>query len=115
MPKRPAALPSSRKTRHAGLGLHARRPVATFTQPDRPPSGDTGRAWPPAAPPHAARLQGGKTMAAPRTRPFIGVNADLVTPAKGTAPFTRLALGYVDAVTQSGGLPLVLPPLAKDV
>ena len=37
-------------------------------------------------------------MAAPRTRPFFGVNADLVTPAK-TAPVTRLAVGYAAAVT----------------
>ena len=34
-------------------------------------------------------------MAAPCTRPFIGINADLVTPAKG-APITRLAVGYAD-------------------
>jgi len=53
-------------------------------------------------------------MAAPRTRPFIGVNADLVTPAKA-APFTRLGLGYSDAVATAGGLPVVLPPYAKDV
>src|SRR4051812_45393951 len=53
-------------------------------------------------------------MAAPRTRPFIGVNADLVIPAKA-APVTRLAVGYADAVTAAGGLPVVLPPYAKDV
>jgi putative glutamine amidotransferase len=54
-------------------------------------------------------------MAAPRTRPFIGINADLVTPAKTSALFARLALGYVDAVAQSGGQPLVLPPLTKEL
>src|SRR5581483_12175238 len=43
-------------------------------------------------------------MAAPRTRPFIGINADLVTPAKAPA-LTRLPVGYVDAVTQAGGMP----------
>ena len=53
-------------------------------------------------------------MAAPRTRPFIGINADLVTPAKA-APMTRLPVGYADAITQSGGLPVILPPYAKDV
>jgi putative glutamine amidotransferase len=53
-------------------------------------------------------------MAAQRTRPFIGINADLVTPAKNP-PFTRLGIGYADAVTQSGGLPVILPPYAKDL
>jgi putative glutamine amidotransferase len=53
-------------------------------------------------------------MAAQRTRPFIGINADLVIPAK-TTPITRLGIGYADAVTQSGGLPVVLPPYAKDL
>jgi len=53
-------------------------------------------------------------MAAPRTRPFIGINADLVTPAKAPA-LTRLPVGYVDAVTQAGGMPLILPPFSKDV
>jgi putative glutamine amidotransferase len=53
-------------------------------------------------------------MAAPRTRPFIGINADLVNPAKA-APFSRLGVGYPDAVTVSGGLPVILPPYAKDL
>ena len=53
-------------------------------------------------------------MAAPRTRPFIGINADLVNPTKA-APITRLGVGYPDAVTASGGLPMILPPYAKDL
>ena len=54
-------------------------------------------------------------MAAPRTtRPFIGINADLVLPAK-TTPVARLGIGYADAVTLAGGMPLILPPYAKDV
>jgi putative glutamine amidotransferase len=54
-------------------------------------------------------------MAAPRTaRPFIGINADLVTPAK-TAPVARVGIGYADAVTLAGGMPVILPPYAKDV
>jgi putative glutamine amidotransferase len=53
-------------------------------------------------------------MAASRTRPFIGINADLVQPAK-TAPFTRLGVGYPDAVTVSGGLPVILPTYSKDL
>jgi len=53
-------------------------------------------------------------MAAPRTRPFIGINADLVIPAKAP-PITRLGVGYADAVTHAGGLPVILPPYAKDL
>lgn len=54
-------------------------------------------------------------MAAPRTtRPFIGINADFVTPAKA-APYLRLAAGYADAIVQAGGMPILLPPYAKDV
>src|SRR2546421_12630541 len=54
-------------------------------------------------------------MAAPRPHPFTGVNADFATATKTAAAFARLAIGYVDAVTQSGGLPVVLPPYAKDM
>jgi putative glutamine amidotransferase len=54
-------------------------------------------------------------MAAPRTRPFIGVNADFAAATKTAAAVTRLAIGYVDAVTQAGGLPVVLPPYCKDI
>jgi putative glutamine amidotransferase len=53
-------------------------------------------------------------MAAQRTRPFIGINADFITPAK-TPPITRLGIGYADAVTISGGLPVILPPYSKDL
>jgi putative glutamine amidotransferase len=54
-------------------------------------------------------------MAAPRTRPFVGVNADFAAATKTSAAFARLAIGYVDAVAQAGGLPVVLPPYAKDL
>ena len=54
-------------------------------------------------------------MAAPRPRPFVGVNADFATATKSAAAFARLAIGYADAVAVSGGLPVVLPPYAKDV
>jgi putative glutamine amidotransferase len=53
-------------------------------------------------------------MAAPRPRPFIGINSDFAAVTKTTAAFARLAVGYVDAVTASGGLPVVLPPYTKD-
>ena len=51
-------------------------------------------------------IQGRTTMATSRTRPFIGINADLTNPAKGGAA-ARLAIGYVDAVKNAAG---ELPP-----
>src|SRR4051812_23545767 len=53
-------------------------------------------------------------MATSRTRPFIGINADLTTPAK-CGPVARLPIGYVDAVIPSGGTPVTPPPLTKDL
>ena len=49
------------------------------------------------------------------TRPLIGVNADYTPAAKSITAHLRLPIGYVDAVVAAGGLPVVLPPLAKDV
>jgi len=48
-------------------------------------------------------------------RPFIGINADFVAGSKTTSAQVRLHAGYLDAVTANGGLPVVLPPLGKDV
>jgi putative glutamine amidotransferase len=50
-----------------------------------------------------------------QTRPLIGVNADFVPAGKRGAAYLRLAAGYLDAVAAAGGLPVVLPPLGKDV
>jgi putative glutamine amidotransferase len=45
-------------------------------------------------------------------KPLIGLNADYRS-AKGDSPaFSYLAAGYFDAVTASGGVPVVIPPLA---
>jgi putative glutamine amidotransferase len=52
---------------------------------------------------------------APQTRPFIGVNADFLNPTKNTTAQIRLNAGYVDTIVASGGLPIVLPPLGKEV
>jgi putative glutamine amidotransferase len=49
-----------------------------------------------------------------QTRPFIGINADLVPAGKNSAAYLRLHLGYADAIATAGGLPLVLPPLGKE-
>src|SRR5439155_25814244 len=65
--------------------------------------------------PHSP-IQGGTIMASPRApRPFIGINADYVGPTKTAPGFARLAVGYADAVFQSGGIPVVLPPYHKDL
>ena len=51
---------------------------------------------------------------AQQTRPFIGINADFLPTNKHHRAHLRLAIGYIDAVYAAGGLPIVLPPLAKD-
>lgn len=50
-----------------------------------------------------------------QTRPFIGINADYVPASKVHAPFIRLNAGYLDNVVGAGGLPLVVPPLGKEI
>jgi putative glutamine amidotransferase len=50
-----------------------------------------------------------------QTRPFIGVNADYVPASKANSPFIRLNVGYLDNVVGAGGLPVVVPPLGKDI
>jgi putative glutamine amidotransferase len=49
-----------------------------------------------------------------QTRPYIGVNADLVPAGKQHHAHLRLPLGYADTVLAAGGLPVVLPPFAKE-
>lgn len=49
-----------------------------------------------------------------QTRPFIGVNSDFVPAGKTTAAHLRLHVGYVDAVVAAGGLPVIIPPFAKE-
>ncbi len=48
-------------------------------------------------------------------RPFIGVNADYVPASKVNSPLVRLGAGYLDTVVAAGGLPVIVPPLGKDV
>jgi putative glutamine amidotransferase len=50
-----------------------------------------------------------------QTRPFIGVNADYVPASKVNAAFVRVSAGYLDNVVAAGGLPVVVPPLGKEV
>jgi putative glutamine amidotransferase len=48
-------------------------------------------------------------------RPFIGVNPDYVPASKVNVPFIRLHTGYLDNIAAAGGLPVVVPPLGKEV
>lgn len=49
-----------------------------------------------------------------QTRPFIGINADFIAAGKHTTAHARVNVGYFDAVLAAGGLPLIVPPIAKD-
>jgi putative glutamine amidotransferase len=48
------------------------------------------------------------------TRPYIGINADFAPATKVSVAHARLPIGYCDAVLAAGGLPVILPPLAKE-
>src|SRR5262249_34003928 len=78
-----------------------------------PPLAETG---PPLARSSArpAHFQGGKTMAHP-TRPFIGLNADYAPASKVNHAHVRLSAGYLETVVTAGGLPVIVPPLGKDI
>ena len=46
-------------------------------------------------------------------KPLIGLNADFRAAKKETPAFSYLATAYYDAVTEVGGIPVVIPPLAE--
>lgn len=50
-----------------------------------------------------------------QTRPFIGINAEYVPASKVNVPFIRLNTGYLDNIVAAGGLPVVVPPLGKEI
>lgn len=52
---------------------------------------------------------------AKQPRPYIGVNADLVPAGKQTTAAIRLSLGYLDTIAAAGGLPVVVPPMSRDI
>src|SRR5438552_16693735 len=60
------------------------------------------------------QIHGGRRMAH-QTRPFIGINTDFVAAGKTAPAQARVDAGYFDAVVAAGGMPLLLPPIAKDV
>jgi putative glutamine amidotransferase len=47
-------------------------------------------------------------------KPVIGLNADFRPERKDSIPLTWINAGYYDSVTNSGGIPVLLPPLADD-
>jgi putative glutamine amidotransferase len=53
-------------------------------------------------------------MKAQQTRPLIGINADYVPATKIAGAQIRLNVGYFEAVQVAGGLPVIIPPLAKE-
>jgi putative glutamine amidotransferase len=48
-------------------------------------------------------------------RPCIGINAEYGPANKVNPAFIRVNAGYFDNVAAAGGLPVVVPPLAKDI
>jgi putative glutamine amidotransferase len=48
------------------------------------------------------------------TQPFIGINTDFVPAGKLATAHIRLQAGYFDVIAAAGGLPVVLPPLARE-
>lgn len=49
-----------------------------------------------------------------KDRPLIGLNADFCAPSKGRGAFTALHSGYYDSIVVAGGIPVIIPPLAKE-
>jgi len=53
-------------------------------------------------------------MMAHHTRPLIGINTDFIPAGKTTPAQVRLHTGYFEAVAAAGGLPVIMPPFAKE-
>src|SRR4051794_1517372 len=49
-----------------------------------------------------------------QTKPLIGLNADYRSAKKDAPAFSYVCAGYYDSITEAGGIPLVLPPLADE-
>ena len=48
------------------------------------------------------------------TKPVIGMNVDFFPTTKTRRAHVRLNVGYFDSVVKAGGLPIVMPPFAKE-
>ncbi len=49
-----------------------------------------------------------------RSKPMIGLNADFRSAKKDAPAFTFISAGYYDAIAATGGIPVILPPLANE-
>jgi len=47
-------------------------------------------------------------------KPLIGINGEFRAARKETVPLSWFNTGYYDSVSASGGLPMLIPPLAED-
>ena len=47
-------------------------------------------------------------------KPLIGINTDYRSTRKEHAALSFVAAGYFDGITASGGIPVILPPLADE-
>src|SRR5262245_40134469 len=47
-------------------------------------------------------------------KPIIGLNLDFRAAKKDSPAFAFITAGYFDAVTKSGGVPMLVPPLEND-
>ena len=47
-------------------------------------------------------------------KPLIGINTDFRPSRKEHAALSFVAAGYYDGITASGGIPVILPPLADE-
>ncbi|MDA7979072.1 MAG: gamma-glutamyl-gamma-aminobutyrate hydrolase family protein [Pirellulales bacterium] len=48
------------------------------------------------------------------TKPVIGINLDYRAAAKSSPAFSYVAAGYYDSISEVGGVPLLIPPIAED-
>ncbi len=53
-------------------------------------------------------------MLTQQTRPWIGINVDVIPASKHNGPHLRLNAGYVEAILAAHGLPILMPPYGKE-
>jgi putative glutamine amidotransferase len=63
--------------------------------------------------PDASQTQGRSAMV--KDRPLIGINTDLRIAAKGRPAVSSIHSGYYDCILTAGGIPVVIPPLTKEM
>src|SRR5689334_9856279 len=48
------------------------------------------------------------------SKPLIGINTDFRSANQNSTEFAYVAAGYFDAITQAGGLPVLIPPYENE-